>query len=165
MTGPTFNPAAATFPNIEGDNLNNRRIVLPAGIDAPYALLLVAFEREQQADVDTWLPAARELTNDHANLEYYELPVIPSGYGLVRGWIDGGMRGGIPAFAARERTVTVYTDVAKFKRLAGFDSPAIRAVLVDRQGLVYWSGAGAATPEALSALRDTARRLLAPEAP
>ncbi len=164
VQGVPFDPARPTFPTVEGDNLNNRRLVIPRDMDAPFAILLVAFEREQQGDVDTWLPAARELTRDHANCEYYELPVISAGFTIARGFIDGGMRRGIPDFSARERTVTIYTDVGRFRELAGY-SRRIHATLVDRAGNVYWHAEGPATDAALAELRATARRLLAPAAP
>ena len=166
VRGQPFDPAAPTFPTIQGDSLNNRPFIFPEGLDAPYAVLMVAFLREQQEDVNTWLDTARQVAADHANVEYYELPVISSGFTLIRGFVDGGMRSGLPQFAVRERTVTVYTDVEKFRELAGIDSPRqIWTGLVDRQGRVYWSARGPSTPEALAQLKDAARQLAAPAAP
>lgn len=160
-----YDPNAPVFPQVSGDNLNGRQIEFPGGIDAPYAVLLVAFFQRQQEDVNTWLPTAEQIAADHANVEYYELPTIARGWTLVRGWVDGGMRSGIPAFAARERTVTVYTDVDKFRQLAGIDSPEqIWVGLIDREGRVYYTARGRATDTELDRLRQTVRTIASPQA-
>ncbi len=166
VSGRTFDPLAPTFPEVSGDNLNGRNIVIPSGLDAPFNILMVAFYQRQQPDVDTWIPAARDIAADHANVEYYELPTISGSWGLVRGWIDGGMRSGIPAFSARERTVTVYTDTEKFRTLAGIDNPArIWVGVVDREGRVYWSARGPADEASLVELRRVVREVASPGAP
>lgn len=163
VTGKPFDPAAPTFPTVAGDNLNGRRIEFPQGLDAPYAILLVAFYQQQQTDVNTWLGEAKAIVADHANVEYYELPTISGSWTIARGWIDGGMRRGIPAFADRERTVTLYTDTDEFRRLSGIDNPArIWSGLIDRMGRVYWSARGPATPQALADLRKAVREVAAP---
>lgn len=166
LSGRPFDPAAPTFPTTAGDNLNQRRIEIPGGLDAPYNLLIVAFLREQQSDVDTWLPTAKEIAADHANVEYYELPTVANGGPLFKMFLDGGMRRGIPAFEARERTITLYLDTDKFRELAGIDGrDRIWTGLVDRQGRVYWSARGPADPATLAELRATVRRVASPEAP
>jgi hypothetical protein len=166
VRGKPFNPALPAFPQATGDNLNGRRFEIPGQLDAPFNILLAAFFRRQQDDVDTWLGAAREMAAAHANVEYYELPTINSGFGLVRNWIDGGMRSGIPDFGARERTITLYTDTAKFRELAGIDSPEqIWVGLVDREGRVYWSARGRATEDSLRALRQVVADTASPAAP
>lgn len=157
VSGVPFDPSAPTFPTTKGQNLNERAFDIPAGLDAPLNILLVAFYQNQQKDVDTWVQTAKDLAADHANIEYYELPVLSSSWGVVRGWIDGGMRRGIPAFSARERTITIYTDTDAFRSLAGIDDPSrIWVGLVDRQGRVSWSARGPATSESLESLRSTA---------
>ena len=167
-TPPATQPATrpTVFPSVAGDNLNNRRVELPGGLDAPYAVLLVAFEREQQGQVDTWLAACKAVVADHANVEYYELPTIGRRYGAARGFIDGGMRRGIPAFADRERTVTLYLDVREFRDAAGIDDPSrIWVGLIDRRGTIHWTARGAATGDALDALRGAVTKTAAPDAP
>jgi hypothetical protein len=157
VRGKPFNPAAPTFPQVTGDNLNGRRFEIPSQLDAPFNILMVAFYQRQQDDVNTWLDAARDIAAAHANVEYYELPTINAGWGLVRNWIDGGMRSGIPDIGARDRTITLYTDTGKFRELAGIDSPEhIWVGLVDRGGRVYWSARGRANEDSLLALRQAA---------
>ena len=155
VRGKPFSPALPTFPQVTGDNLNGRHFEIPSRLDAPFNILLVAFYRHQQDDVNTWLDTTGELAAAHANVEYYELPTIHSGWGLIRSWIDSGMRSGIPDLGARDRTITLYTNTTKFRELAGIDSPdQIWVGLVDREGRVYWSTRGRATEDSLHALRQ-----------
>ena len=113
--------------------------------------------------MNTWLDAAREMAAGHANVEYYELPTINSAWGLVHNWIDGGMRSGIPDIAARDRTITLYTDTAKLRELAGIDSPEqIWVGLVDREGRVHWSAWGRATEDSLRSLRQAVANAASP---
>jgi len=165
VRGKPFNPVSPTFPHVTGENLNGRRFDIPSQLDAPFNILLVAFYQRQQEDVNTWLDAAREMAVAHANVEYYELPTIKSSWGLVRNWIDGGMRSGIPDLGSRERTITLYTDTAKFRELTGIDSPdQIWVGLVDREGRVYWSARGRATEDSLGHLRHAVADTASPEA-
>lgn len=165
---PVSPPASAgpgpVFPAVRGENLNKRPFELPEGFDAPYNVVMVAFFQRQQDDVNTWLPAAESIAKDHANVEYYELPTISAQWGLVRGWVDGGMRSGIPAFAARERTITLYTDTAQFRKIAGIEDPErIWVGLVDRAGVIHWSARGTMTAESERGLRTAVRDLAAPQ--
>lgn len=163
VTGRPFDPAAPTFPTTEGENLNRRKVVVPREFDAPFNIVIVAFYQEQQPDCDTWIPTAREITQDHANVEFYELPTISGRFSLVSGWIDRGMRSGIPTFGARERTITLYTDTGKFRELAGIDDPKrIWVGIVDREGRVYWSARGPATEEMKRELRSVVVDVAAP---
>lgn len=163
VKGRAYDAAAPTFPSVQGDNLNFRTMQIPGELDAPYAILMVAFYQWQQRDVDTWLATAKELSLEHANVEYYELPTISSGWGVARAWVDNGMRSGIPDISARERTVTIYTDTSKFRELAGIDDPKlIWTGVVDRAGKVYWMRRGPATSEMLEELRSFVRELANP---
>jgi hypothetical protein len=74
------------------------------------------------------------------------------------------MRSGIPAFAGRERTITIYTDTEKFRQLAGIDDPKrIWVGIVDREGRVFWSARGPATPELLADLSRAVRTAATPQ--
>lgn len=116
---------------LSGRALDGRSHELPGDLAKPHNLLVVAFRREQQAVVDRWLPSLTELEQRRGDVAVYELPVIPSSYGPVRWFIDGGMTRGIPDPAARARTITVYTDVQKVVEnlgLAGTDTIAVLVV-------------------------------------
>ena len=48
------------FPRVEGSNLEGKRFALPTDFGAEYNVVVIAFRREQQADVDSWLPFLRQ---------------------------------------------------------------------------------------------------------
>lgn len=152
---PTAMPDDVRFPAVSGRNLEGREFALPRDF-GDRSIAVVAFRQEQQRDVDTWLPALRELGREHPGLAVYELPTLATRYRLIRAFIDGGMARGIPDRAAREATITIYTDAGAFRRaLAIPDDGAIHVLLVDRAGRILWRAAGRYDERAMAALAAT----------
>ena len=150
------------FPRVVGTNLEGRRFSLPDDFGSDYSVVIVAFRREQQADVDTWLPFLRDQQFAQRGVGVYELPTLKRSYRLMRGVIDGGMARGIPDKATRETTITLYIDKSPFKQaLAIPREDCIRAMLVMRDGRVLWHADGRFTEEAGQELS----KLLATHAP
>jgi len=138
----------ARFPPLKASNLEKQALDLPGGFEGRVNLLLVAFERSQQRDVDTWLKELPGIQRSHAGFAYYELPVISRLNPIARWFIDNGMRGGIPDKAQRTRTITLYIDKAPFKNaLAIPGEDRIYAVLVTKNGDVVWRADGVYTDE------------------
>ena len=145
--GPTVQDTASQFPIVQGRSLTGRRVTLPADFEGDRNVVLVAFKRGQQDDVDTWMPRLREMTASRPGLRVYELPTLASSYRIMRSFIDGGMRGGIPDSAVRAATITLYIDKKPYKaalRIASEDS--IHVFLVERGGRIVWRAAGPFTP-------------------
>lgn len=141
------------FPQVNGSSLTKRKFSLPADFEGELNLVVIAFKRKQQEDVDTWMPYLRPLTADHSGLRVYELPVLPRSLTLMRGVIDGGMRGGIPDSAVRAATITLYINKTPFKKaLALKTEDSIEVVLVDRAGQVHWRATGVFSEAALMEL-------------
>ena len=136
------------FPTVSGANLDRLKMEFPRDFAGKHNLLLVAFERWHQRDVETWIPAARELEAAVPDFVYYELPTIRKLPVLYRSFINEGMRAGIPDQTSRERTVTLYLDKKEFRSALGInDERTIRLFLVDREGRILWSEAGPWTAE------------------
>ncbi len=132
-----------TFPSVEGTNLEGRRFSLPNDFESEYNVVLVAFRREQQLDVDSWLPFLREQQLAERGVRMYELPTLKRMYRLVRGFIDGGMAGGIPDLGTRQATITLYIDKAPFKKALAIETEdAISLLIVARDGRVLWQASG-----------------------
>jgi hypothetical protein len=146
--GPgVFADSVRQFPRVEGTNLEGRRFSLPADFESEYNVVLVAFRREQQADVDSWLPFLREQKLAERGIRVYELPTLNRSYRLMRGFIDGGMARGIPEKATREATITLYIDKSPFKKALAISSEdRIVTLIVARDGRVLWRGDGRFTP-------------------
>jgi len=82
------------FPSVAGQALSGEPVRMPEDLLGAPALLLCAYRRGTQPDIDRWAAfAGREFPW----LAVYELPIIPSiVWRPFQGMIDGGMRGGVP---------------------------------------------------------------------
>jgi hypothetical protein len=137
------------FPAVTGRSLNGRTVALPGDFAGARNVVLIAFTRRQQADVDSWLPYLRTLAGRYADLRIYELPTLGRGLRLMRPFIDGGMRNGIPDSSVRAATITLYIDKSPFRAALGIsDENRIHVVLVDRAGGVQWRAEGPYEPQA-----------------
>ena len=127
------------FPLVEGNNLEGEHFALPADFKGALNVVFVAFKREQQGDVDSWMPFLKSMAVPRPRLRTYELPVLGRGYRLMRPFIDGGMRRGIPDAAVRAATITLYIDKAPFREALSLpDEDRTYILLVDQQGRVQW---------------------------
>ena len=145
---PVPTPALTVFPAVRASNLNGRSFDLPGDFEGERNLVILAFQREQQALVDSWSPAIANLLARYADLCFYELPTISRGNLLFRAWLDGAMRAGIPARPARDHTITLYLDKAAFRQ--ALDLPhedTIYVLLFDRAGRVLWRSNGKHTAQ------------------
>jgi len=144
------------FPMVSGFNLQREEYQFPRDFAGKWNLIIVPFQREQQQDVNTWIPALRELEREHPSLVYYELPTIYRLPTLSRTFINEGMRAGIPDRTARERTITLYLDKDRFKKAVDIKSEdAIHLLLVDDEGRILWRGRGVYSEESLADLEKT----------
>ena len=151
--------SAVIFPTVEGSNLEGKPYVLPRDLEGRCNLLFVAFLREQQEMVDTWLPAARYLMGAYPELRYYELPTIARLNAVTRWFIDRGMRGGIPDPAARAATITLFIDKEPFRRALGIENEeTITVLLLDTRGRVVWRTEGPRTDEMTQELNQAVRQ-------
>jgi hypothetical protein len=134
------------FPEVRGSNLEGRDYTLPADFEGDLNLVFVAFQRGQQALVDTWLPFAKDIAARHERLRYYEIPTIHEVNSAVRWFINNGMRRGIPDVTAREATITLYLDKDRFREALRIPhEDTIYVFLVDAEGRVAWRTDGVYT--------------------
>jgi hypothetical protein len=101
---PAPAPALGQMPTIKAQNLNERDFTLPQDLPGHKTLVLIAFERQQQTNVNTWIDGMKLIGSAYA---WVETPVIESKNGFMRAFIDGGMRSGIREVTIREKTVTL----------------------------------------------------------
>jgi hypothetical protein len=135
-TWPRRNPTGETFPTVTGSSLAGEAIELPtAGADAPL-LLLVGYDQDAQFDLDRWLFG---LDQAGWRQRTFEVPTLP---GLLprffAGFIDGGMRRGIPS-EDWASVVTVYEDAEAIAKFTGnADGLTGRVLLLDGSGKVVF---------------------------
>ena len=135
-TYPRRDPTGEPFPAVRGEALDGTAVALPdVGKGAPL-LLLIGYQQNTQFDLDRWLLG---LSETGVKVRAYEVPTLPGLMpGLASGFIDGGMRRGIPK-EDWGGVVTVYGDAKAIAQFTGNDDglPG-RIVLLDKDGRVAW---------------------------
>ncbi|MCU0313291.1 MAG: hypothetical protein MUC84_04435 [Solirubrobacteraceae bacterium] len=145
--------APSRFPAVDARGLDGRAYRLPADLPGERCVALVAFRREQQADVDTWLPGLLALAAERPGLAVVEIPVLGRRWTPARALIDGGMRAGIGDPEACARTLTAYTDTGRVQRALGLRGDGeIAVVLAGRDGRIAWQRTGPCREAALASL-------------
>jgi len=134
---------ARRFPNLRARDLEGTALDLPLALAGDPSVVIVAFERRQQATVDTWLPWLSGLRQRVPGTEVYEVPTLSRRWLPARRLIDGGMRAGIPDPSTRRRTLTTYTDIhAVLDALALDVTDTIAVVVVGSDGIILWQALG-----------------------
>lgn len=169
---PNRNPIGEAFPQVSGNGLDDTEWTLPDDLAGDPALLLIGYKQGTQFDIDRWalgLSLAGRLNAEFGgegllgplrfDVRLFEIPTIP---GLVptafSGWIDDGMRSGIPE-NLWEAVVTVYGDDA-IVDWTGTEQPRnARVVLLDAQGQAAWFWDQGFSPDALLELGEVLRSL------
>lgn len=157
------------FPRLAARDLDGREVALPAGLPGEWTVVIMAFRREHQDSVDSWVPWLQQRAAAGPRLGFVELPVIGPPWWPARPVIDGGMSAAIRDKETRRRTLTVYTDIRRVTVPLGItDRSTIWLFLVDRAGQVRWRGSGGqdvATATALTAALADLPGLAAAPAP
>lgn len=132
-----------TFPDVGARDLEGLDVRLPEAFVGDRNVVIVAFQRQHQSLVDSWLPWLEARTATDPGLRFYEVPTIGRVWAPMRRFIDGGMAAAIRVPEILQRTLTVYGDVSRLTRPLGIeDRSTIALVLTDRVGRVTWSGSG-----------------------
>ncbi len=150
-------PVGRLFPSVAGTALSGETVRLPDDLAGAPAVLLVAYQRTAQDDCSSWLEFLAWRAPD---LAVYEVPTIPAiAYRPWAGWIDAGMRKGVPE-SLWPRVVTLYREGGPVRDLLG-DSGFVGAsvVLLDGGGVVRWFDAQGFTADKGGSLLDELRCL------
>ena len=146
--------AAIRFPHLAARDLEGRSLELPDAFSGTSNLVIVAFRREQQAMVDSWVAWWETIAAEHPSLRCYEIPVIATRWSPARPVIDGGMAQAVRAQEARRRTLTVYTDVRRVTDALAIDATdTVTVLLVDADGRLRWRTTGPVSEHSGSELR------------
>lgn len=139
---------AGAFPQIRARNLEGLDVELPAAFVGDCNIVAVAFQRNHQTLVDSWVPWFEQQAVVDSGLRFYELPTIGRIWAPVRRFIDGGMAAAIREPMILQRTFTIYGDLDRVTRPLGIeDRSTISVFCVDRSGQVLWRGSGGYSEE------------------
>ncbi len=145
------------FPKIEGESLSGKEVTLPDDAEGEAILVAVAFKREAQEMLDSWMNYFEELCEGK---EAYELPVIESSFWKVfSGFIDSGMKSGIPE-EKHDSVVTHYGSASEFKETLEIEDKSLGYVfLLDEDGRVMFKGEGYVDEEGKEGLLKHVRKV------
>ena len=131
------NPLNETFPSVLGTNLEGAEVDLPKDIKGKHAILLIGYIQNAQFDIDRWILG---FTDSKVSFDIYEIPTIPGMFPrMLSGYIDNGMRSGIPK-ELWEDVITVYGKGAKkITSFTGNERPLnARVIVLDPEGKVIF---------------------------
>jgi hypothetical protein len=134
-----------------GKSLEGNTVVMPQDFIGQETLLLFGYKQDSQFDIDRWLIG---LDMTQTQVAAYEIPTIQGMLPrMFSGFIDGGMRKGIPK-KLWKGVVTVYADGDKVQRFTGNLNPNnARVMLLDKQGVIVYFYDRGFSVEALNAVR------------
>lgn len=97
------------FPTMSGNNLNREEVTVPNDVNNKPLLVILAFQQYHQKTVDDIIRQVEsEIDNETINI--IETPILAGSSKLFQAYLDGIMRGGIPDYDIRARTITIYGD-------------------------------------------------------
>lgn len=148
------------FPKVTGTALDGTTVELPTHVLGEPAVLLVAYQRKTQQDVDRWLAF---LDARHPEVVRFELPTITSPvWRPLAGWIDSGMRRGVPR-RMWSQVVTLYADARTVRDFVGDSGrPETHVVVLDADGRVVWTADGGFSTQSAETLTGILDELLPP---
>ena len=154
------------FPRLKARDLEGRAVELPGDLGGALNLVVLAFHRDHQDPVESWLPHFDRLEEGYTGLEVWEVPALPRSYRIWRSAIDGGMRAGIADPKVRRHTLTTYTDLHGLQRALDLpDLEEIYLLLLDGSGRVLWRARGAYSGQTLAELTEALEKAGAASVP
>lgn len=157
-TLPNRDPVGQAFPTVGGRSLEGERVELPTAYAGAPVVVLVGYLQRTQFDIDRWMLGLLQSGTDVAVVEVPTIPgLVPS---LASGWIDDGMRSGIPE-EDWGAVVTLYGDAAKpVAEFTGTERGRnARVLLLDAEGRVAWFADEGYAPREMMELLDAVARL------
>jgi hypothetical protein len=147
---------ARSLPNIKATDLNKKAVNWPAGLPSDRTVLIIAFTRGQQSQVDGWVSGLK--LKSSGGPAWFEVPLINNPGSIARYFIDNGMRSGIPGTEARSHVVTVYAKKAELMKQMGLvGEKTVHVLVVDRKGNILESVSGAYNDAGAAAVTKAAK--------
>ncbi len=164
LTWPWSAPAQAStsergvFPTITAEALDRSVLKLPGQLEGRQNLLLLSWDRDQAAQVETWTAVGQALQHTQPEFRVYRMLVSAPENVVFRWWDNASLRAGETDPDLLHWDVPLYTDEANLRRSLGLNAGdrAVIALLVERSGRILWMARGASTAATRSGLLSAA---------
>jgi hypothetical protein len=148
---------AETLPQIEGENLMGKKIVLPQATAGHRAILVIGFSHASQGQTKAWADRLDHEFPNTAMVTVYPVAVLEAVPRLVRGMASYGIKSGTPK-EQHDRFLVVYHEEAELKMAAGFTTPDDAYILLlDASGAIRWRFHGPVTDSTVAELQKEAQ--------
>lgn len=145
------------LPTVIGERLDGLEIELPAAVRGRVTLVAFGFTRGSAKAVQAYGDRFRQAFAADSTYDWLEVPLMGGMARVAKPWITGAMRGATPV-AERRHVATVWSGAGEWKRRLAYDQGGwAYLVLLDREGLVRWRGAGAFDERTWNALESAAK--------
>jgi len=152
--------AGERIPEVHGTSFANQVVSLPEELQSKAAgVLVLGFSRGSRDAVTGW---AKKIAGDYRTSDvvaYYELPVVASVPGLLRGMVLRSIKSSMPE-RAQKRVVPITNNEAVWRTLVHYgEAEDAYLLVVDRQGNVVWQTQGQPTDASYAALKQQVEAL------
>ena len=149
-----------SFPEIKGELLSHKKITIPDHCKGKVSILIVAFKRGTQPQVDSWITPVMKEFGNHSDFRFLEIPMISNFYSWISGYIDNGMRGGIVE-SMHKNVMTYYGPLGNYFNFFDVqDKQLCYVFLLDKKGKIQFLAKGESKPEQLNILFQEVKSLL-----
>ena len=147
------------FPKLRAETLSGVDMTFPDDLTGKATIILLAFKRETQKVIDSWLKPFIKEFEDNDEVQFFEIPMLSRYWIVMSPIIDGGMRSGILK-QNHKNVATFYGDVDKYCKLLSIEDKSDGYVfLLDSEGVIQWRDNGFATEQKLNQLFEQTRKL------
>ncbi len=150
------------FPKIKGKSLSGKEVTLPEDMEGEVILVGVAFKREAQEMLDSWVEYFDILCEGKKDI--YELPIIEGSlWKIFSSFIDRGMKSGISE-EMHDKVVTHYGDASEVKEKLEIEDDDLGYVfLLAENGRILFKGEGHADEEGKKEFLEHIKKVCPPE--
>ena len=145
ITGIQAQTAPVQIPPVHSTSLSGEKVNLPEGLKGKVGVLVLGFSHDSRDNVASWGKRLHDGYNSSTTVLYYEMPMLESVPGMLRGFVTKKIAESVPD-AAKSRFLPVTDHEKDWKQLTGYKSgDDAYVVVVDSTGTVRWKLQGAAS--------------------
>jgi len=135
LCAPVF-AQATPLPTVEGESLAGSKVVLPDAAKGKVAILIFGFTKASKESTKAWADRIRGDFGTQSGFTLYDLPVLESVPGFIRGMVISSMKEGVPE-NQRDHFVPILKNESDLKKLVSYkESDDAYLVLLDTTGQI-----------------------------